>query len=414
MSTELASGGEVFDSPAAVAQADGAPPPRPPRVATGSFWRFIHDRNPFYLLSAVCMFAGYRMILGAMNTAPGDVGGVIPLIAVLNLYEFALIGLALFLIRRRGLVRDGWFLLIIQALFLVDLTNLQSEIFTASLSKGLLINGICYFLALVKIGIVLKGLRLNTSPGEKVFIAASLFVLFGVAGAFKGLSQHGALDPRLLHAGWWIAGALVALLGLIPHGVRLGRMAGVPVRLYLLIPLASIIVHLCGANRVYSIDFHIASLTPILLGLAVALQAAFLLPRSAVAKLQLTLMVFAIGLSLHDSSSLSFSAAGLWLSPMRLTLLAACAVSILAFMRHRRPIFACFAAACAVTASLGHTLEGDRQTLAVIARFLVRAGNAMIPTTPMGWGIVAVIASFILLAVGALFSLRKGPTGFNE
>jgi hypothetical protein len=99
---------------------------------------------------------------------------------------------------------------------------------------------------------------------------------------------------------------------------------------------------------------------------------------------------------------------------MRLSLLAACAVSILAFLRHRRPIFACFAAACAVTASLGHSLDSDRQTLAVVAHFLLRVGNAMIPTTPMGWGIVAVIASFILLAVGALFSLRKGPGRFSS
>jgi len=49
---------------------------RPPQSGR-SFWRFVHDRNPFYLLSAVSMFAGCRAIISAVGVAPGDarVGG---------------------------------------------------------------------------------------------------------------------------------------------------------------------------------------------------------------------------------------------------------------------------------------------------------------------------------------------------
>ena len=33
----------------------------------------------------------------------------------------------------------------------------------------------------------------------------------------------------------------------------------------------------------------------------------------------------------------------------------------------------------------------------------------LIPTTPLQWGVTAVVASFILLGVGASISLRKEP-----
>jgi hypothetical protein len=406
--SELLTSGESDFGEIAVVAGEGAPPVLPPRIGSGNFWRFIHDRNPFYLLSAICMFAGYRMILGAMDTPPGDVGGLVPLIAVLNLYEFALIGLALFLIRKRGLIRDGWFLLIIQAMFLVDLTNLQSEVFTASLSKGLALNAVCYLLAMVKIAMVLRGLRLRVSAGEWSLISAGLFILFGMAGGFKALSHDGSLDPRVLNGAWWIAGLLAAAWAFIPRAHRTGRLAGVPVRLYMLIPFASIIVHLCGANRVYAMDFYPANVTPVLLGLGVAMGVVPVLSRSAIAKLQMSLIVLAALVSLTAPRELSFASAGMALSPMRLTLLAATVVCIAAFLHHRRWAFAFAAAICLTVAAMGHTLERVRESLNAISEFISKLANAMVPTTPMGWGVVAVIASFVLLAVGAMISLRKG------
>src|SRR6266699_1904355 len=103
--------------------------PRPMRRAGGPLLRLIVDRNPFFLLSAVSMFAGVRVILAA-----------------LNLYEALVIGLALFLITRRDQRRDGWILLSIEALFLVDLTLLNSELFTANLRWGTAINAACWML----------------------------------------------------------------------------------------------------------------------------------------------------------------------------------------------------------------------------------------------------------------------------
>src|SRR4051812_10878787 len=113
-----------------IATAAGGDEELPPRRP--SLWRFVVDRNPFFLFSAVCMFAGCRMIIAALGVSPGEVHKLVALIGVLNLYELLLIALALFLIRRRGQNRDGWILLAIEALFLVDLTHLNGEVFAAS------------------------------------------------------------------------------------------------------------------------------------------------------------------------------------------------------------------------------------------------------------------------------------------
>ena len=52
------------------------------------------------------------------------------LIVTLNVYEAALLAIALFLITRRGLRRDGRMLLLLQAFFLADFTFLNAEVAT--------------------------------------------------------------------------------------------------------------------------------------------------------------------------------------------------------------------------------------------------------------------------------------------
>ena len=386
---------------------DAAQPPTR-RTLKPSFWRWIHDRNPMFLCSAVLMFAGYRLILGAMNTRPGDVAGLAPLIAVLNLYEAALIGLGLFLIRRRGLYRDGWFLLTIEALFLVDLTNLQSEVYAANVSTGVALNAICFALALVKIGVVVKVLRLRLSVPEWGLVAVTLAMLFGMAGAFKSLARpDGFIDTRILYAAWWALGGLVALTGLIPRADRLGRFAALPGRLYLLIPIASLIVHLCGANRVYNVHFHAANLAPVLVGLAVALTGVRWIPWHLAARAQVALVALAALLSLRVPADLTLEAAGVWFSPLRLAMLGAAIVCAWSFWRYRRWVYAYALVAAAGAVALGHTVAAAKQNLVTIADQLLAALKALIPTTPMAWGVVAVVASFVVLALGAVVSLRK-------
>src|SRR5258706_2087989 len=166
-----------------------AAPPTPQRPRP-SLMRFIVDRNPFFLISAVCMFAGVRIILSALNVSPGDLRRLLLLIAVLNIYEAAVIALALFLITRRNQARDGWILLSIEALFLVDLTFLNAEFFTANLRGGMIINAVCWSLALVKIAVVIRTLKLRLTLPEWAYVALQLAAIFFMAGIFKPISSH--------------------------------------------------------------------------------------------------------------------------------------------------------------------------------------------------------------------------------
>src|SRR5580765_4984854 len=99
--------------------------------ARPSVARWIVDRNPFYLLSAVCMLFGCVALTNSSSWTSIRLNRLLILTATLNFYEVLLIGLAVFLIVHRKLRRDGMILLILEAFFLVDVTFLNSEIFSA-------------------------------------------------------------------------------------------------------------------------------------------------------------------------------------------------------------------------------------------------------------------------------------------
>lgn len=116
---------------------------------------FLVHHNPFYLLSALCMIAGCYALNSAMALYSGDLRGLLVLIGTINAYELLLIALGLFLIRRRGIIRDGRTLLLLQTVFLFDLTFLNAETATGSLRAGLLVNAILLGIALLKVSAIL-------------------------------------------------------------------------------------------------------------------------------------------------------------------------------------------------------------------------------------------------------------------
>jgi hypothetical protein len=387
-----------------------AVPLRPPALARG--------RNPFFLLSAVSMFAGVRVILSALNPVPGDVSRLLVLIATLNVYEALVIGLALLLITRRHQLRDGWILLSIEALFLVDLTLLNSELFTANLRWGVAINAACWGLALAKVAIVLRTLRLRLSGSEWVYAAMQFAAVFFIAGALKQIARHqhvpGYISPMALYAGWWFAGGMLVLATLMLRkpGERdaMNPMAALPGRLYVFLPFFSLLVHLAGANRVYWVHFHIANVAPVLLGFAVLLTRWHgRLGRSAVVTMQAILATAAIAISVNFDPHLIGHVVGHAFSPLRLSLVGSSAVMGTAFLLYRELIAAQLSTAAMVAASLGNSPGEMRANALAMAKAIYRGGVRLIPHTPMQWGVLAVIGSFVMLALGAVVSLRKHP-----
>src|SRR5437764_13771636 len=95
-------------------------PKGPPLSFRSKLFWFLFRTNPFYLLSAMCMLGGCLALTNSLSWTSIPLPRLLALIVTLNVYEGMLLGLGLYLLARRGVVRDGLMLLFLEALFLVD------------------------------------------------------------------------------------------------------------------------------------------------------------------------------------------------------------------------------------------------------------------------------------------------------
>jgi hypothetical protein len=390
------------------------PPWRKPAFL--SLLRFVHDRNPFYLLSALCMFVGFRVTLGALNSAPGDWKTLLGLIVTLNVYELIMIALALFLIVRRGLRRDGWILLGIEALFLVDLTNLNAELFTAMPRLGAVVNALLFALAMGKILLVVRALGLRLPAATTAYIAAQMVFLLGLPGIFRLMrSSTASVSALQIYGIWWLVALLIIAGAFI---VRRGRptrpspMAALPWRLYVLLPLISLLVHLCGENRVYWVHFHPANLAPVLLATVLAMNQSRLRWHPMVLHASLGLVVLSVLISITPDvyqPELRHIVLGTIITPLRVALLGSAGITAFLAVVHVSIIASVATAGCLTLAMLGSDPTDVYFHLVRLARMLINSIRRLIPEGAAQWGVVAISGAFVLLAIGAVVSLKVPP-----
>ena len=67
------------------------------------------------------------------------------------------------------------------------------------------------------------------------------------------------------------------------------------------------------------------------------------------------------------------------------------------------------AAGAAGLALFGPSPQQTMHALAAAARWIARGITCVIPSTRTGWGILGIVASFLLLGVGLVISLRRPP-----
>ena len=393
-------------------------PPRPSTLR--NLLRFVHDRNPFYLLSALSMFIGFRVVIAALDSPAGDWRTLLNLIVTMQAYEAAMIALALYLIVRRGLLRDGWILLGIESLFLVDLTNLNAELYTALPRLGSVVSAACFGLALAKIGVVTRVLRLRLTPATTLYVAAQLAFLFVLPGLFRLMrSSSAAVSPLHIYAAWWLVAALVAGgLVIVRRDPRNdgNRMASLPTRLYLLVPLLSLLVHLASENRVYWVHFQPANLAPLLLVAVLAIHRGHYQPWQL--PLSMCLIAGAVLLSFVPDeyrSETTTHLLGLAVTPFRITVLAAGSALAGLAIWHLSVVAAATLVACVTIAMLGSSWAEIARQLARAALWLLHTLERLVPETALEWGYAAIAGAFLLLGVGAVTSLNtRTATPSNE
>src|SRR4051794_27673114 len=268
-------------SPAPLTEAHPEPPP-----SSNPLLRFLVHSNPFYLLSALCMIAGCFALNSALQTRSGELPKLLLLMGTLQLYELLLVGLGLYLIVKHRLDRDGRTLLLLDAVFLVDLTFLNNETAATNLWAGILVNGLTVLLAVGKIALVTAALSVRFPRRTFGFVVLQLAVLLGMPCVLKWVEHPGALHagitPLQLYAAWWAAGLVLVVFEaarrMFPGGDHAIAGPGVRrdvMRVYAVVPFLSIVAHLGMLHYVYNVTWHLAYAAPVLLGLGVIIARDF-------------------------------------------------------------------------------------------------------------------------------------------
>ena len=254
-----------------------------PRQPADPWWRWIIDRNPMFLISGVLMLVGCFLVSQHVHALdPADAGAshilklIVGLLVVLNVYEFAVIGLGLALAKSRTLVRDARHLLGLAILLLVDAGFVYTESGITSPGVGITIAILAALLALVKVGLVLRSLRIHASGPAMIVSSLALSAMYAMPIIVRSLAPDGFLPQRDAMAVWCGLGLVVGLYALPGRWLRLGVAQSSDQRQLqhlvagglIVLPIVSLIAHAVAALWVYKNAFEPAMLSPMLLGFA--------------------------------------------------------------------------------------------------------------------------------------------------
>jgi hypothetical protein len=375
--------------------------------------QFILDHNPLLLLSTVLMLLGCYLVNSSIDLQAGlnhDHLKLLALLGVTNLYELCIIPLGLVLIRRtRGTARDGLWLILFEALFLVNGTFLNVD---PSLFIGWWLNVMLMVLAIAKAGLVFHGLNLRLWSRSFVMLAVQLVIIYLLPIVFTAISIDGQVSQGKMYVLYW-------MVGLLPMGYDLAARAQVRVqdglvqavlrRTYLILPWILLVAHLGFSHWAHHSTFAYADVAPLLIGIAIA-SSRFTLP-GAFRGMAVALPALAVLMSLNAPE-------GLWLmTPIIPTthfispavLAAGAAVISYGYLYSLSAAVwaAVFVFGCSVVYFVqGWILAAMKLLMRVMGKIL-DAILAATPATPAEWGITAILASFLFLGVGAWISLRR-------
>ena len=234
-------------------------------------------RNPFYLLSALSMLLGCFALSRHLTLVPGQWMPLVILMGVLQVYEFLLLGLALYLNRRGPARADAASLFLLGLAFLVDVTYLNAELAAAHPWVAPWVALALLVLAAVKLVLLRDALGL-TSPRTLAVAIAELGLLLYLPGA---ISAFYYLDskivpmrcgpevlPHILYGFWWLVGCIpIAFVWTERNPETVPSIAARWIhRAVLMLPFASLLVHFLSLHLLYRLSFQAHYATPLLLG----------------------------------------------------------------------------------------------------------------------------------------------------
>lgn len=383
--------------------------------------RGIVDHNPFFLVSGVLMLAGCFMINSSAHENPRVVWPVVGLVAVFNVYEFLIIGLAVYLARTRRFYRDAGFLLLLEVLLLCDVSLAYNELLLKSLPIGMVVSSMAVALVGIKLLIIDRGLGLKTTKAGAWMIILLIVLLFVLPGLFRELIEGDLVHEWHYYAAWWMLAVLPLAITLTQPWFRgrrrlgksgIDRLRNWVVGLLVIIPYASLLLHLRAAYYVDDRPFYFYNLTPVILGLT----AMWIYTRSRKMPVQHVVSTAYFAGAAAVLLSLSYPGSvvvpllppdGLMFSPLRLALVMT--AMLMSYAWWWRGAWMCLPPALILltTAGLGHSVSSIAGTLRDMNQRTRGLWSALFPDTMLGWGVLAVIGAFVFLLLGTVTSLAK-------
>ena len=359
--------------------------------------------NPFYALSASAMLLGCWLLSEALHLQAGQLGGLLTLMLVLQLYEGLLVGLGAFLVRTGRAPRDGVTVLVLESVFLMDAPLLAAECVTADARMGTAIAVCVAALVAAKLAWVRRAVPGLLSARAAVLLGAQAGFVLAVPVLATHLASARVFGPIALYGLWWASLALPLAQRVLRGETGLGAAPEAPRAhaIWTWVPAAMTLLHLWAVGYIHALDFQPAFLAPLLLGLAATAG------REQLSR-QVALPGLALLVSLGQGPSLGFhllGSGGPFISPLRLALLGvATAWGYLAW-RDRERWLAVLALGGGAAGLLGASVSNLSSLLGRALRFL----DSLLPRDAFGWGLLTVIAAFVLLAAGVRRSLGGEP-----
>jgi hypothetical protein len=188
--------------------------------------KWFKDNNPLYLLSVLFMLIGLHLVSSDARNSSLTINGLLAFFAVQNLYEIAMVGMALYLLKQQIQPRHGKLLLAFVLLFLGDVTFYQVRISGMSFFYGNLATGLYFLLAVIKFAAVIKVLKLTIYHWRIFYVMASFALIWvGPKIAYVIMDTVGKTSSPYFDATtfiyllWLIAG-LIHLPVIIEHWQR--------------------------------------------------------------------------------------------------------------------------------------------------------------------------------------------------
>jgi len=365
-------------------------------------------RNPFYLLSALSMLLGCFALSRHLTPAPGW-KPLVGLMGVLQVYEFILLGLALYLNRRGHARRDAATLFLLGLAFLVDVTYLNAELAAAYPWVAPWVALALLVLAAVKLVLLRDALGLTSRRALAVAIAelGVLLYLPGTISAFYYLDSKISTQgfgpevlPHILYGFWWLVGCVpVALL----WAERAPETAGSPAARWigsaaLMLPFGSLLFHFLALHLLYSLPLHAYYVTPLLLGASAYLSFTlerWLGPFRFFVRWAAPVFALLLSTSGPDLLSLTWLGFDVVITPLRVALSGLALLWFLHLALSREKPFVWAAAATLLMALSGHAPSA-----------IVKNWAGVVPETALELGVASIVAAFAFLALGLAKSLH--------